>query len=92
MPLGGAGSEMQKSVKNNRNLVHRRKSLQELYKENSSGKRETTKYTFKEPSPEELASIRAKAKRNKLVNMLFRAFLLLGSFMLGAYFIKLLFT
>lgn len=85
----GPGNEMQKTQKRNKSLLGKRKSLKELNKENGpfSGKQELK---FKEPTPEELASFKAKLQKDLQKDRHRRQILLLASVIIGLLLIYIL--
>lgn len=92
MPLGGSGSEMLNSVKNNRKLSHRRKPLKQLLNENAPVNSNKVEYTFKKATPEEMALLKKKIARDNRRSIVLRAITFITLTMLGAYALKLLFT
>ncbi len=92
MPLGGSGSEMLNSVKNNRKLSHRRKPLKQLLSENAPINTQKVEYTFKKATPEEMALLKQKIARDKRRSIVLRSILLITLTILGAYVLNLLFT
>jgi len=59
----GSGNAMQKSNRNNRALVGKRKSLKELQKENGTFSKDGD-FKFKEPTDEEMKAFRLRLKRD----------------------------
>lgn len=92
MPLGGSGAEMQKSVRNNRNLLHRRKSLKHLLSENAPISTKKREYTYKEATQEEMLLLKKKVARDKRRSIGLRALTFVILVLLGAYTLQLIFT
>lgn len=92
MPLGGSGSEMLNSVKNNRKLAHRRKSLKEIHTENPSGNGTLREYTFKQPTAEEMTLLRKKAARDKRRSAILRTITLGTLIILATYLLSFVFS
>lgn len=80
----GPGNEMQKSVKGNRSLLGKRKSLKDLRKENGPFSGGPIK--LKEASPEEMEAFRAKLKKQQKKERIQVALIFIGSIGLGAFF------
>ncbi|RKQ51635.1 hypothetical protein BXY85_2666 [Roseivirga pacifica] len=84
----GPGNEAQKSTRGNKALLGKRKSLQELRKENGSFSE--GKLEFKKLSQQELIEFKIKVRKQKKKENILLVLTLIGCLLLGTLFYYLL--
>ncbi|MCE7991418.1 MAG: hypothetical protein HEP71_05535 [Roseivirga sp.] len=92
MPLGGSGAEMQKSLRDNRNLGHRRKPLKQLLEENTPISTNKIEYTFKQATPEEMLLLKKKVVRDKRRSICLRVIAFITLTLLGILLLQFVFS